>query len=104
MHRLATETTLHTFVPYKYLGSSYPVTRTFLVCLGVMSVLSVPFYLMQEAKAFFSHSAVLLANEWKEEGSIPYPNLTVCNPLFFNRQRMEGEYSGMLFFLKKKTY
>ena len=88
-HRLATGTTLHNFVLYGYVSGPRP--RAAVVIAGVLSLLFLPYYLYSEASAFFGHSAVLLSNEWKDDGSMDYPNVTICHPLFFSKTNMEGD-------------
>ncbi len=87
-HRLATQTSLHNFLLYKYV--SHPAARAAVLASGILGILALPLYVSREAAVFFSHSTILLSNEWRDDGPLEYPNVTICHPLFFDKAKMEG--------------
>ena len=38
---------------------------------------------------FYHNTSYSSAVEWKEAESVAYPNITVCNPAFFNKTIMK---------------
>lgn len=89
----AGHSSIHTFALYRYVPGS-GVLRAASVVAGLLGVVGLPFYLRHEAAAFLSRSAATASTEWGDDGPLPYPNITICNPLFFQKRKMNGSRSS----------
>jgi len=90
-HTIATYCTLHVFAWYRFWSDT--TYRYFVVILGLIVLFAIPFYVIHETKKFIEKETILSSTAYVDKGSLPFPDVTVCHPNVFSRDRMEGNHS-----------
>ncbi len=91
VNHLCSSSSLHGFSWYTRTENRYFKGIILLTCVSVL--LALPVVLVIKMVEFSSSSKQQIAVEWDRADVMPYPNITVCHPKYFDTRLMAGTYN-----------
>ncbi len=75
-----------------------PMLKTLFFCVVLLIMIALPMIAAHTIMGFYSNIKVTTSVEYMEALSMSYPNVTICNPKFFDIRKFKSKYCGILFF------